>query len=92
MRSGEHIVGNAIYGYRKNKSGKWEHDPPAAEVVREIFDLALAGKTTAQIRDKLFADRRLSPRESVYGFLSCPTVCQHFCIRLFIISANNFSL
>jgi len=66
MRNGEHIVGNAIYGYRKNKSGKWEHDPPAAEVVREIFDLALAGKTTAQIRDKLFADRRLSPREYEY--------------------------
>jgi DNA invertase Pin-like site-specific DNA recombinase len=63
MQNGEHIVGGAIYGYRKNKSGKWEHDPTAAAVVREIFGMALEGKTTAQIRDKLFADRRLAPRE-----------------------------
>jgi len=66
MKNGEHIVGGAIYGYRKNNSGKWEHDPAAAEVVREIFDMALDGKTTAQIRDKLFADRRLAPREYEY--------------------------
>jgi DNA invertase Pin-like site-specific DNA recombinase len=65
MRRGEHIVGGAIYGYRKN-NGKWEHDPPAAEVVREIFDMALDGKTTAQIRDKLFADCQPAPREYEY--------------------------
>jgi DNA invertase Pin-like site-specific DNA recombinase len=66
MQNGEHIVAGAIYGYRKNSSGKWEHDPPAAEVVREIFNMALDGKTTAQIRDKLFADRHLAPREYEY--------------------------
>jgi len=66
MKNGEHIVGGAIYGYRKNDSGKWEHDPPAAEVVRKIFNMALDGKTTAQIRDKLFADRQLAPREYSY--------------------------
>ena len=66
MKNGEHIVGGAIYGYRKNDSGKWEHDPTAAEVVREIFDMALDGKTTTQIRDKLFADQRLAPREYEY--------------------------
>ena len=66
MQNGEHIVGGAIYGYRKNDSGKWEHDPFAAEVVRVIFDMALDGKTTAQIRDKLFADRCLAPREYEY--------------------------
>ena len=66
MKNGEHIVGGAIYGYRKNDSGKWEQDPQAAEVVREIFSMALKGKTTAQIRDKLFADKRLAPREYVY--------------------------
>jgi len=64
MESGEHIVG-AIYGYRKNSSGKWEHDPTAAEVVRAIFNMALDGMTTAQIRDKLFADRCLAPREYI---------------------------
>lgn len=63
MKNGEHIVAGAIYGYRKNENGKWELDPPAAEVAREIFDMALDGKTTAQIRDKLFSDRRLAPRE-----------------------------
>lgn len=66
MKNGEHIVGGAIYGYRKNDSGKWEHDPPAAEVVREIFDMAQSGKTTAQIRNILFADRILAPREYEY--------------------------
>ena len=63
MEKGEHITANAIYGYRKNNNGKWEHDPTAAEVVRKIFNMALDGKTTAQIRDKLFADHHLAPRE-----------------------------
>jgi DNA invertase Pin-like site-specific DNA recombinase len=27
MKNGENIVGDAIYGYRKNKAGKWEYDP-----------------------------------------------------------------
>ena len=66
MQNGEHIVGNAIYGYRKNSGGKWEHDPAAAKVVREIFDMALDGKTTAQIRNKLFADHIPAPREYEY--------------------------
>ena len=66
MRNGEHIVGGAIYGYRKNDSGRWEPDPPAAAVVREIFDMALDGRTTAQIRDKLYADRHLAPLEYAY--------------------------
>jgi len=66
MKNGEHIVGGAIYGYRKNDSGKWEQDPTAAEVVRDIFNMTLDGKTTAQIRDKLFADRQLAPREYDY--------------------------
>ena len=66
MRNGEHIVARAIYGYRKNDGGKWEHDPTAAEVVRSIYDMALAGMTTAQIRDKLFTDRQPAPREYEY--------------------------
>ena len=66
MKNGEHIVGGAIYGYRKNGNGKWEHDPQATKIVREIFNMALEGKTTAQIRDKLFADHILAPREYEY--------------------------
>ncbi len=41
MRSGENIVANAIYGYRKNDEGKWEFDPEPADVVRRIFQLSL---------------------------------------------------
>jgi DNA invertase Pin-like site-specific DNA recombinase len=66
MKRGENIVGRAIYGYRKNNEGKWEHDPPASDTVKMIFDMALDGKSTAQIRDKLFADRHLPPREYEY--------------------------
>jgi hypothetical protein len=67
MKNGENIIGGAIYGYRKS-NGQWEHDPLAAEVVRDIFNMALIGKTTAQIRDKLIADKQLAPRE--YGYLN----------------------
>lgn len=63
MENGEYIVAGAIYGYRKNDSGKWEPDPEAAKVVRQIFKLALDGLSTAQIRDRLFAERRLPPKE-----------------------------
>jgi DNA invertase Pin-like site-specific DNA recombinase len=66
MKNGENIVGDAIYGYRKNKLGKWEHDPVSASVVREIFNMALEGRTTAEIRDKLFSDRQPAPREYEY--------------------------
>ena len=63
MESGEHIVGGAVYGYRKNESGKWEIDPEPAEVVRQIFQMALAGMTTSQIRDKMFEAKHLTPKE-----------------------------
>ena len=66
MKNGEHIVGGAIYGYRKNDMGKWEQDPVAADVVRLIYSLALEGKTTGQIRDRLFTDRQPAPREYEY--------------------------
>jgi DNA invertase Pin-like site-specific DNA recombinase len=66
MRNGEKIAACAIYGYRKKSCGKWEFDPIAAEVIRDIFRMALDGMTTAQIRDKLFADRCLAPREYEY--------------------------
>ena len=31
MEKGEHIVGGAVHGYRKNDKGKWESDGEAAE-------------------------------------------------------------
>jgi DNA invertase Pin-like site-specific DNA recombinase len=65
MRRGENIVANAVYGYRKNALGNWEPDGEAAEVVREIFSMALNGLPTTRIRDRLFAAGRLTPREYI---------------------------
>ena len=69
MKNGEYIVASAIFGYCKNESGKWEPDPEPAEVVRQIFQMALDGFTTSQIRDRMCAERRLTPREYT-GILS----------------------
>lgn len=65
MAQGKNIVANAIYGYRKNEKGKWEPDPVPAEVVKQIFQMALEGLATAQIRDKLCAARYPTPREYI---------------------------
>lgn len=65
MLHGESIVKNAIYGYYKSEHGKWEPDTEAADIVREIFSLALNGLSTAQIRDKLCAARHPTPREYI---------------------------
>jgi len=63
MRNGEHIVAGAVHGYRKNDNSKWEPDPEAADVIKRIFQMALEGLSTSQIRDKLFEARCPSPRE-----------------------------
>ena len=66
MARGENIVAAAIYGYRKNEElGKWEPDPEPAEIVKEIFRMALDGIPTAQIRDKLCAARYPTPKEYI---------------------------
>ena len=63
MKSGEHIVANAVYGYRKADSGKWEPDGVASEIVRKIYNYALDGFSPAQIRDKLCAAQIPTPQE-----------------------------
>ncbi len=63
MQNGEYIVAGAIYGYRKNDAGKWEPDPGPADIVRKIFELALDGLSTSQIRDQMFEARNLTPKE-----------------------------
>jgi|GEM_PF-677660 len=66
MKRGENIVARAVYGYRKNLSArKWEHDPPAAGIVKLIFDRVLAGTPTAMIRNELCAMRVPTPREYI---------------------------
>jgi hypothetical protein len=65
MQRGDNIVANAIYGYRKNGGGKWEPDPEPAEIVKQIFSMALCGDSTTQIRDKLCAERIPTPKEYI---------------------------
>ena len=56
--SGKHLTGTVIYGYLwDEKREHWLVDEEAAEVVRRIFSLTLAGYGPYQIAGKLSADR-----------------------------------
>ena len=56
--SGKHLTGTVIYGYLwDEKREHWLVDEEAAEVVRRIFALTLAGYGPYQIAGKLSADR-----------------------------------
>ena len=60
--AGEHLCTNPPYGYRKDPADKkkWIVDEEAAEVVKRIFDLCIAGKGPMQIAKVLTADRVLT--------------------------------
>lgn len=62
--SGEHLCTNPPYGYKKdpNDKKKWIVDEDAAEVVKHIFALCIAGKGPMQIAKLLTADRVLTVR------------------------------
>jgi len=45
--------------------GKWEPDPVPADVVRQIYQMALNGMATAQIRDKLSEAKYPTPLEYI---------------------------
>ncbi|WP_330570850.1 recombinase family protein [Extibacter muris] len=62
--SGEHLCTNPPYGYRKDLDNKkkWIVDEEAAEVVKRIFSLCIAGKGPMQIAKVLTKDRILTPR------------------------------
>ena len=51
--AGKHTASCSPYGYLKNEDGSWSVDDEAAEVVRNIFRLALAGQGTYQIAQVL---------------------------------------
>ena len=56
--SGKHLTGTVIYGYLWDETREhWLVDEEAAEVVRRIFSLTLAGYGPYQIACKLSADR-----------------------------------
>ena len=60
--AGEHLCTNPPYGYRKDPTDKkkWIVDEEAAEVVKRIFDLCIAGKGPMQIAKMLTADKVLT--------------------------------
>ncbi|MBM6969842.1 DUF4368 domain-containing protein [Mordavella massiliensis] len=60
--AGEHLCTNPPYGYRKDPADKkkWIVDEEAAEIVKRIFDLCIAGKGPMQIAKLLTAQRVLT--------------------------------
>ena len=63
--SGVPLTTNPPFGYMKNPNNKdeWIVDEPAAEVVRKIFDLCIAGLGPTQIAKRLRADEIMTPTE-----------------------------
>ena len=60
--AGEHLCTNPPYGYQKDPMDKkkWIVDEEAAEIVRRIFDLCIAGKGSMQIAKLLTAQHVLT--------------------------------
>ena len=60
--AGEHLCTNPPYGYMKDPADKkkWIVDEEAAEIVRRIFDLCIAGKGPMQIAKLLTAEHILT--------------------------------
>lgn len=60
--AGEHLCTNPPYGYQKDPADKkkWIVDEEAAEIVRRIFDLCIAGKGPMQIAKLLTAQHVLT--------------------------------
>lgn len=60
---GKRVSSSVAYGYKKIDGDKeqWYIDEPAAEVVRKIYDLCLAGKGPSQIARQLEQEKVLTP-------------------------------
>lgn len=60
---GKRVSAQVPYGYIKDPNDweKWLIDEPAAEVVRKIYDLCIAGKGPAQIAKRLELEKILLP-------------------------------
>lgn len=54
------VLGTPTYGYKRGADGKYEIDPVAASVIREIFDLYITGKTQAEIIAMLNSEGHLT--------------------------------
>lgn len=67
-KKGQRVASTVAYGYKKIKSedgkerdDKWYIDEPAAEVVRKIYELCLAGRGPSQIARQLENEKVLTP-------------------------------
>lgn len=78
-KKGEYRACVTVYGYRKSRENHsvLEIDPEAAKVVREIFDMKLAGMTCTEIAYNLNAREILSPSEYRYSMGDTRTINQN---------------
>ncbi|MDD3231071.1 MAG: recombinase family protein [Oscillospiraceae bacterium] len=62
-KRGQYINAYPFFGYIKSKEDRRTlvPDPPAAAVVRKVFDLCLAGKSNAEIAKELYAEGAPTP-------------------------------
>jgi DNA invertase Pin-like site-specific DNA recombinase len=65
MAAGEIVTATPPYGYAKSGGGRWEPAEPAAGRVREIFDMALRGRTCAEIGERLHELGYPTPSEHI---------------------------
>ena len=63
--NGKRVSSAVPYGYKKNPDDEdhWLIDEPAAEVVRKIYDLCLAGRGPTQIASQLKREGIMTPTE-----------------------------
>lgn len=63
--NGKRVSSVVPYGYKKNPDDEdhWLIDEPAAEIVRRIYDLCLAGRGPAQIARQLEKEQVMTPTE-----------------------------
>ena len=69
------LTTNAPFGYMKDPEDKnrWIVDEPAAEVVRQIFQLSVSGLGPTQIAKRLKANGVMTPSEYLYSVgVKCP--------------------
>ena len=70
------LTTSAPYGYKKalEDKNKWIVDEPAAEVVRQIFQLSISGLGPTQIAKKLRSEGVMTPSEYLHSIgVNCPT-------------------
>jgi DNA invertase Pin-like site-specific DNA recombinase len=63
MISGAFKIRKVKYGYRKMADGSLGIDEVAANVIREVFELARSGLSFDEIRDKLTAEKHIIPND-----------------------------